>query len=678
MLTWPVARTLQDIDAIFGVCSHAIRTAAPRTLPHMIDVLKKTYKTRDVHHFILEHTIDFKSWLKPHSDTSLGNLKDSHEIRIAMAPYNGLVSNPDQIRGSSLLPSYDMRPLPVLQGKPVASDDIHYMPAMGVKPLKSHPSFTVATVTGHHTQHATNGMAPTDTDTLMLKEVRPLFCAHQPKKKVFEFNDDGTPAFEQDGRTPKVKFVDVSAEDMDCRENLRALDKLKGIITELHQSKKFFYTDLQQYPEHTTDNMVSWWQDFDRTQRDIMMDPQKRCRQPLTPTSDSRLFSAFNTVVLTHNMDDAARNDWLTRQCAAARRSRMDDLVRDSEYGVEGLLRQYTCPTTSTLEVAEYDDLRKMLEGVLPETPATRKQKPFLVLSCGTDPKAIDDWAGYFGPGKKAADKKHPLLWAWVCEVQEVLEHSADWTTAKLRVHWYRPAYKARKQWVCGFWTRGSTIDNKTVVWDVDEPNDPAYWYMEDYTIHINQVIAQFDAWYEKSVPEKDDNQNTIRLANGTVKKTTGCFLKDYMQAHCERRCLELHQSHLEGDGEDLASRHWVAAEKAMAGETHTKSTLTAALAMEQRAHGLADLALHLINDGSSEQGATSGGPTSSSEVGRVAATSRTAGRAGASRARGRSQPDPDEPTPEFTAGKYPKQPLKRKNGNAARNGRVPQRQRLR
>lgn len=507
----------------------------PRTLPHMLDVLTNTFLKTEVKHYILNHTIDFKTWLEPYADNTLASLSQSLELRVAMAPYRANVSTSSSPSSSG---AHDDR-LPILQGKACAREDFEYAPPLGVKPLKARPTFAISPVAA-----AAGSSSETDTSVLLLCETRPLFCAHQPKRKVFVLNEDGvTYAKEADGHTPRVKYVDIASADMDCKDFLKSLDKLKEVIQELQDSETFFSTDLIKYPQHTPENMIAWWSTFDETQRAIIMDPNRRRPKNLNMDTDPSLFAAFDSVILRHKLDEQARHLWLTRQCDAALRMRTEERIIECSYSEEGLHASFNCPTTATAEVAEYDDLREMLKGVLPETPTYNKHKPFLVLSCGTDRKAIDDFAGYFGPGPK--DKKSPLLWAWVCEVQEVVEHSTDWTKATVRVHWYRPAYKSRKQWVCAFWEKGSTAHGtKTVVWDVDAPNDPAYWYMEDYEIKIDQVIAQFESWHEEGVAVKDASQQVVRGPDGKILKTKGCFLPKNIQRRCDDRCKQLHNTY--------------------------------------------------------------------------------------------------------------------------------------
>lgn len=553
-------RHVQDIDAKFGVVSHAIKKSEPKTLPHMQAVINETFE-KPVQHFMLSRTIDFKRWLDPFSDHTLSNLADSHEIRIAMAPYAGL-------QDATLLPSGPDRPLPVLQSKPVAGDEFDYFPVLGVRPLKARPQYIMSTTSGPNHEHggsvatsdnvagattshpqsnahshavpqqSTSGLDPAS--VLMLCEVRPLFCGCQPKKRVYVFEDDGTtPAYEADGVTPKTRLVDIPSTEMDCTDNLSSLEKLMTIIKVLHD-KHAMYNTLEKYPEHTTEAMMSWWEEFHKYQKDIMLLPSLRGPVPLNSTTDPDLFAAFDNLILQHQLDEGARHTWLTQQCPAARMRHRQELVRTCEYSSVSLNQNFTCPTTSTMEVAEYKDLQALLAGVLPETPMARRHKPFLVLSCGTDPKAIDLFAGYFGKGPSTKAKKSPLLWAWVCEVQEVLEHSDDWTSATIKVHWYRPAHKSKKQWACAFWTKGSTPESHTIVWDVDEPEDPSYWYMEEYSITIGQVIGQFDSFLERNVNEKDADQNVVVDENGKAKKVKGLFLHPYIQTHCENRCQEL------------------------------------------------------------------------------------------------------------------------------------------
>jgi hypothetical protein len=255
----------------------------------------------------------------------------------------------------------------------------------------------------------------------MLIKVRPLFCGCQPKQKVFVIAEDGhSQVMEADGRTPKVRFVDVSTEEMDCSENLRALNKLKSIIDDL-ASKNVFFNTLDDYPEMTKDSMLAWWEGFDQVQRNIMEDKDLRRPLPLSEESAPRLFAAFDSIVLRHQLDEDARRVWLTRQCSAAQQRRRQELVQTCQFSAASLNQNFVCPSTSTMEIAEYKDLNKLLEGVLPETPMARKHKPFLVLSCGTDPKAIDAFAGYFGPGAANKAKKCPLLWGWVCQLLPVV-----------------------------------------------------------------------------------------------------------------------------------------------------------------------------------------------------------------------------------------------------------------
>jgi hypothetical protein len=547
---------LQDIDSNFGVVSHALKKQGPKTLPHMQAVIDDIFD-KPVEHYDLPRTIDFKSWLKPFSDGSLCKLGDSHEIRIAMAPHvaaresdPALASSPgpgqlgavdSEARAATATGS--VRPLPILQSKSLSGDDYQFAPPLGVKPLKSHPTFSVESARSPPSPaSAPAANTAQESPVLMLTEVRPLFCGSQPKQKVFVLNDDGTPALEADGRTPKVRYVDVPTSEMDCADNLKSLDKLKDIISDLRGQNTFFNT-LDNFPEHTTDAMLSWWSDFDKTQREIITVQERRLATPLNGITCPTLFAAFDNIVLQHKLDEAARHLWLTRQCTAARQRRMEELVETCQYSAASINQRFICPTTTTMEVAEYKDLRELLLGVLPNTPTASRHKPFLVLSCGTDHTAIDSFAGYFGPGSANKAKKSPLLWAWVCEVQQVLEHSEDWTSAKVKVHWYRPAPRSKKQWTCAFWTKGSTIDNHTIVWDVDAPQDPAHWYMEDYHITIGQVVGQFESFQEKNVTEKDENQNVVLDGNGKPKKVKGLFLYPYIQSHCETRCQMLHDS---------------------------------------------------------------------------------------------------------------------------------------
>lgn len=546
--------------------SHAIKKNEPKTLPHMKAVIDATFE-KPVRHFDLIRTIDFKSWLEPYADSSLANLADSHEIRIAMAPFAAAAASGELSDSSATRLSVGVsneRSLPILQAKPVAGDEFEYYPALGVKPLKSRPSFSVSADPRCSGSAAADLAAPgrtpetrslqvdllaldsdsTSDSLLKLTEVRPLFCASQPKKKVFVLEDDGvTPIMEADGRTPRVRFVDVSAAEMDCSDNLKQLDKLKDIITVLRNSETFF-SALSDFPEHTPEAMHAWWEEFDSTQRQIVTDPARRQAAALSSDTAPDLFSAFDNIVLQHKLDEEARHMWLTRQCSAARQRRRQELVQTGQYSAASLNQNFNCPTTTSMEVAEYKDLHALLSGVLPDTPIAQKHKPFLVLSCGTDPKAIDAFAGYFGTGPAHRAKNKPLLWAWVCEVQEVLEHNEDWTTAKVKVHWYRPAHRSKKQWACAFWTKGSTIDDHTVVWDVDDPQDPSHWYMEEYSISVDQVLGQFDSFHEKNVTEKDANNNAVLDANGKPKKVKGLFLYPFIQLHCESRCHQLHEAH--------------------------------------------------------------------------------------------------------------------------------------
>ena len=163
------------------------------------------------------------------------------------------------------------------------------------------------------------------------------------------------------------------------------------------------------------------------------------------------------------------------------------------------------------------------------------------MLSCGTEQSSLDVCSAYFGTGSKDNNRNKPLLWAWACEVQSVVSHSEDWTNATVKVHWYRLAPNAKKRWVCAFWdpqNKYTAAGKPKLVWDVPNPDDPQYWYMEEYSITIGQVIVAFEGFdIDNNGKETDQAGNILRDARGKAIKTAVYKLTQNLQDHCETEC---------------------------------------------------------------------------------------------------------------------------------------------
>jgi hypothetical protein len=198
--------------------------------------------------------------------------------------------------------------------------------------------------------------------------------------------------------------------------------------------------------------------------------------------------------------------------------------------------------------VARYDDLRPFLQKV--KDDPTGRTKTYLLLSCGTEQSSLDACSVYFGTGSKEANRNKPLLWAWACEVQFVVSHSEDWTSAKVKVHWYRLAPNAKKRWVCAFWdpqSKYTAAGRPKLVWDAPDADDPKYWYMEEYNITIGQVIVAFDSFdMDNNGKQTDAAGQIIRDSRGKAVKTKVYKLTQKLQDHCENECRYRHEAHVE------------------------------------------------------------------------------------------------------------------------------------
>ena len=120
---------------------------------------------------------------------------------------------------------------------------------------------------------------------------------------------------------------------------------------------------------------------------------------------------------------------------------------------------------------------------------------------------------------------------------------------ARVKLHWYRQAPRARTRWICGFWEAGGTEDNHTVLLDIppEQTSNPAYWYMTEYDIHFSQVIISFDNFDEKNVDVTDQAGRKVKDARGKPVKTKANFFKPNIQLQVESRCRSKHAAEMGG-----------------------------------------------------------------------------------------------------------------------------------
>jgi hypothetical protein len=102
---------------------------------------------------------------------------------------------------------------------------------------------------------------------------------------------------------------------------------------------------------------------------------------------------------------------------------------------------------------------------------------------------------------------------------------------------------------VCAFWdpqNKYTAAGKPKLVWDVPNPDDPQYWYMEEYSITIGQVIVAFEGFdIDNNGKETDQAGNILRDARGKAIKTAVYKLTQNLQDHCETECRARNEAYL-------------------------------------------------------------------------------------------------------------------------------------
>ncbi len=486
---------------MFSQVSQKLHLDNPKTLPHMQRIIDRL--DMDKRHVQLDRVIDFKEYLKSHTDKTVADLKDSHQIRIAMRPKN---PPSNWVDGE----------FPVLQGKLFADDKCSYLPEMGVMVLLSVPQ------------------APTERPRL--SELRPLYCISQAFEEV-DVDPKRTLADNTLAATaPASKKVILAMQDMDCTPFKENLKKLRAGIDYLKENNFFYCT---RFADETEAAMYEWWNLFLDDQEDIMDSPHRRMPAPLA--THDRLLQVFTEVIVYALESDRRR---LFEEESQAAKDMQASIHRTSQYNMRNLLQNFRAPSTTTQQIAEHDSFEPLLRDLIRSGPGGPSAK--LCLAISPDRVGADDiFAGYVGPGSK--QRSRPRLWVWMCEVQEVLSHSEDWQEAEVRVHWYRPYPKCSRRWIAAFWEKGGTLENNRTMLDLPEnvdPNDEEYWYQEVLTVHFSTVVSSFDGFIQKSVKDTDENGREKKDADGKVKKTKGDYVPEHILRHCQERCLWLDSVH--------------------------------------------------------------------------------------------------------------------------------------
>ena len=478
----------QDIDQVFSRVSEKLHIDNPKTLPHMQKIIDRL--SFDKRHVMVDRVIDFKTWLANHIDHSFKDLKDSHQLRIAMKPKNPPL-NWRQTR------------MPVIQGKQFAYSDKPYSPETGVSVLESVPSAR---------------------DKPSLSEIWPLFNHSQAYER--EVDADGA-------CTRKQK---LPSDEMDCAEFKSQLFKLRAAITYLHEEEDFFY--CMRFEDQTSEVMKAWWKDFLDEQEAIMDNPERRSVRPLD--AHSGLLRRFSDVISAACADPDRQQRWarVDAEALAAR----DAMLLQCQYSLENLAANYRAPCTASLQLAEHASFENMLQMYAGgRVPASGKV--FLAMSTEhlEHVPSSDVFAGYMGPGSK--QRSRPKLWMWVCEVQKLLWNSADWQTVRLLVHWYRPYPRCSKRWIAAFWEKGGSIENHKMVLDLPDdadPNDQAYWFMEELELPFECLLTSFDGVKKKKVIDTDEQGREKVNKDGKKKKTEAHYLPDHIQSALQERCAWL------------------------------------------------------------------------------------------------------------------------------------------
>jgi hypothetical protein len=475
---------------VFSRVSEKLHLDNPRTFPHMKKILDRLSFLK--RHVSLDRVINFKEWLQEHTDYSTRDLKDSHQIRIAMKPKVPPLN-------------WKQTDTPVLQGKQYASPECEYFPEMGINVLKSAPSRT--------------------SPPPWVCEVRPLFCQSQPHERM---DADGSAGDGDASRGPTL-----ATDEMDCSKFKAQLQKLRGVIEHLAANTNFFWS--MRFEEETSEAMSAWWRDFLDEQERIMDDPDMRsaCSLHSLPT----LKAMFDNVIQAARDDPSQQQRWLRR--AEAQVEAEAAMHRDSRFSIANLSLDYRAPSTSTLQVAEHTSFEPALKIYTRGVEVTRGKVCLALTTSYEDNIPVSEvFAGYVGPGSK--QRSRPKLWIWVCEVQKLLWHSDDWQDVKLRVHWYRPYPRCSKRWIAGFWEKGGTPGNHKLLLDLPDdvdPNDPSYWYLEDMEIPWASVVTTFDGFKQRSVTDMDEHGKEKVDAKGKRKKTQADYMKDNIHADIVSRC---------------------------------------------------------------------------------------------------------------------------------------------